>query len=232
MSTILLVLAGPLQSWGTNTRFNRRGSERFPTKSAVVGLVAAAQGRRRTDPVEDLAGLRFGVRIDQPGRVIVDFHTATPSGAKEDAMLSYRHYLEDAVFLVGLQGQLGLLEGIREALRSPRYLPYLGRRSCPPARPVFEAILGEGLEVALASHPWQASRPTRRKTSGSSVRLPLIMDAAVGTRSSERLADRPISFDTRARTYGWREVERCFVDVAVSGSAAGFHDPMAILGGA
>lgn len=75
-SVLVLRLAGPMQSWGSSSRFTRRSTEAFPTKSALVGLLAAAQGRRRSDPIEDLAELRFAVRVDQPGQLLRDFHTA------------------------------------------------------------------------------------------------------------------------------------------------------------
>jgi len=67
MSTLLLRLAGPLQSWGVDAKFDRRGTERAPTKSGVIGLVAAALGRLRNESVEDIQALRFGVRVDREG---------------------------------------------------------------------------------------------------------------------------------------------------------------------
>ena len=76
MTVLLLRLAGPLQSWGVKSRFTVRATELAPTKSGIIGMLAAAVGRRRTDPIEDLLSLRFGVRKDQPGRVIRDFNTA------------------------------------------------------------------------------------------------------------------------------------------------------------
>ncbi|MGQ4818899.1 type I-E CRISPR-associated protein Cas5/CasD, partial [Enterococcus faecium] len=96
----LLTLTGPLQSWGSASRFVRRGTEPAPIKNGVVGLLAAAQGRRRADPVEDLAALRFGVRIDQPGRLVRDFQTERRADGTS-LPLSYRFYLADAVFLAG-----------------------------------------------------------------------------------------------------------------------------------
>ena len=74
--TLPLVLAGPLQAWGSSSRFARRGTENAPTKSGVVGLLAAALGRERTADVSDLAALRFGVRVDQPGTRVRDYQTA------------------------------------------------------------------------------------------------------------------------------------------------------------
>jgi len=51
-----------MQSWGVESRFVRRTTSPHPSKSGVIGLLAAAQGRRRTDPVEDLLQVSFGVR--------------------------------------------------------------------------------------------------------------------------------------------------------------------------
>ncbi|MFD6425863.1 type I-E CRISPR-associated protein Cas5/CasD [Streptomyces sp. NPDC060198] len=72
---LLVRLAAPLQSWGVASRFSHRDTHVRPTKSGVVGLCAAALGRQRTDPVDDLAALVFGVRADHPGTPVRDYHT-------------------------------------------------------------------------------------------------------------------------------------------------------------
>ncbi|MBV5329025.1 MAG: type I-E CRISPR-associated protein Cas5/CasD [Chlorobium sp.] len=41
---LLLWLEGPLQSWGHDSKFGRRDTLAFPTKSGVLGLVCAALG--------------------------------------------------------------------------------------------------------------------------------------------------------------------------------------------
>jgi len=74
--TLLLKFVGPMQSWGSRSRFDLRDTEQFPTKSGVLGLVAAALGRSREKPIDDLAKLRFGIRIDREGIVRYDFQTA------------------------------------------------------------------------------------------------------------------------------------------------------------
>ncbi|MEO3862796.1 type I-E CRISPR-associated protein Cas5/CasD [Acrocarpospora sp. B8E8] len=84
-ATLLIRLAGPLQAWGTGSRFLHRDTDpERPTKSGVLGLLAAADGHHRdqhdTDypdalPLAILAKLRFGVRADRPGVLIRDFHT-------------------------------------------------------------------------------------------------------------------------------------------------------------
>lgn len=45
MSYVLLWLEAPLQSWGANSKFNRRTTVSFPTKSGVLGLVLSAMGK-------------------------------------------------------------------------------------------------------------------------------------------------------------------------------------------
>ena len=47
MATLLLRLAAPLQSWGSDSKFETRKTDREPTKSGVVGLLAAALGLPR-----------------------------------------------------------------------------------------------------------------------------------------------------------------------------------------
>jgi CRISPR system Cascade subunit CasD len=80
MPTLLLRLAGPLQSWGSISKFDTRMTNSEPTKSGVIGMIASAMGRSRSESVSDLISLRFGVRADQTGRccVISTQHTAYP----------------------------------------------------------------------------------------------------------------------------------------------------------
>ena len=72
MATLLLRLAAPLQSWGSDSKFETRKTDREPTKSGVVGLLAAALGLRRddTEGLARLNGLRFAVRADQEGSLL------------------------------------------------------------------------------------------------------------------------------------------------------------------
>ncbi len=158
MTVLLLHLAAPLQSWGTSSRFVRRNTDRWPSKSGVIGMLAAAKGLRRTDPLEDLLSLRFGVRVEQPGRLERDFQTARTRDGSESMPLSYRFYLADAGFLAALEGDEELLAGLKDALRRPVYPVYLGRRSCPPAAPVVLGLRDGTVEEALRAEPWRASR--------------------------------------------------------------------------
>lgn len=212
---LLLRLAGPLQSWGSSSRFTRRGTDPQPTKSGIVGLLAAADGRRREDPIEDLSGLRLGVRVDRPGILIGDFQTARRpsgvSGASDVSMpLSTRYYLSDAVFLAAVEGPETLIRGLDEATRRPRFALALGRRSCPPAGQFALGVTTETLEEALASHRW-LGRPMRTRRSWQPPeRLLVVRDLAIGEDPSgaEREHDVPLSFASRQRKFGWRWVRR------------------------
>lgn len=140
MATLLLRLAAPLQSWGSDSKFETRKTDREPTKSGVLGLLAAALGLRRddTEGLARLNGLRFAVRADQEGSLLVDFHTAK---SRDTSYVTYRHYLQDAVFLAGLESEdEALLRELEAALRHPVYPLYLGRRSCPPTLPLCLGI--------------------------------------------------------------------------------------------
>lgn len=162
MPTLLLRLAGPMQSWGTTSRFDERDSQLEPSKSGVLGLVCAALGRDRAEPVDDLARLKMGVRVDREGLLMRDYQTATgvvSAAGKVDmerTVISPRYYLADAAFLVGLEGDdRGLLECIHVALRVPVWPLALGRKSFPPGEPVWlkDALRDEGLRDALLAWP-------------------------------------------------------------------------------
>ncbi|GAB2456921.1 type I-E CRISPR-associated protein Cas5/CasD [Nocardioides hungaricus] len=233
MSILLLRLDGPLQAWGDASRFVRRHTRAEPTKSGVLGLLAAAQGRRRTDPVEDLASLRFGVRVDQRGRLIRDFQTAIRrTRARSEAMpLSYRYYLADAVFVAAVEGDDALIAGLDEAVRQPAFPLYLGRRSCVPSgEEISLGTRSAGLLEALRAEPWLA-RPWYQKQQGRTVHLELVVDALPGSASTETARDVPESFDPTRRDYGWRSIERPLPEAVDNPLGRAEPDFFAALGG-
>ena len=132
MATLLLRLAAPLQAWGADSKFETRKTGREPTKSGVIGLLAAALGLRRDEreALLRLTGLRFGVRVEREGQLLVDYHTAKTRDEKT-SYVTYRHYLQDAVFLAGIEStDTALLQQLQQALLHPAFPLYLGRR-CP-----------------------------------------------------------------------------------------------------
>jgi CRISPR system Cascade subunit CasD len=234
MTVLLLRLAGPLQSWGSAARFARRGTENAPTKSGVLGLLAAAQGRSREADLSDLTALRFGVRIDQPGSRMRDFHTAHHADSGKSMPLSERFYLADAVFVAGVEGDAELIRNLHRALLEPRFLPYLGRRSCPPSRPLTMGDPQESvsLEEALRRAEWQASdwyvaqlARTARYGDGPAGPEPLelLLDSLPDETPHLSLRDKPVSFDPRHRQYALRGVR------TEQTTAPAHHDPTAAL---
>ena len=162
MPTLLLRLAGPMQSWGTTSRFDERDSQLEPSKSGVLGLLCAALGRDRAERVDDLAALRMGVRVDREGMLMWDYQTATGvinAAGKVDlhrTVISPRYYLADAVFLVGLEGRdRTLLEHIQMALHRPVWPLALGRKALPPSSPIglVDGLRDQPLRDALAAYP-------------------------------------------------------------------------------
>lgn len=204
MPTVLLRLAAPMQSWGVDSVFNTRSAGIAPSKSAVIGLVASAMGRRRGDALEDLSDLRFGVRVDQPGRMMRDYQTVRNPKKDEVMFTTDRYYLSDAVFLAGLEGDDGIVSDIESALRSPAFPPFLGRRSCPPTQPLSLGVRDTGLVEALTQEGWLASAWYRRR-SPSKVSLEAVLDSE-GAQADSLVRDVPESFDPRRRAYGYRQV--------------------------
>ena len=90
-SILLLRMEGPMQSWGTRSRWDPRDTGLEPTKSGVIGLIGCAMGLDRDDPeLEKLdRDLLFGVRIDRPGVVSTDYQTVT--GYHRTAAGDFKH---------------------------------------------------------------------------------------------------------------------------------------------
>lgn len=225
MSALLLRLAGPMQSWGTQSRFTDRDTGHEPSKSGVVGLLCAALGRGRDDGVEDVATMTMGVRVDVEGKVERDFQTALEvrkaDGRSTGTVVSSRAYLADASFLVALQSDDTELVGrLAEALVSPVWPPALGRKSYVPALPVLEGTSREPIPDIMRRHPWhcwshrQAVQARRAAESGEPWQLRVVRDDESGTSLDTRL-DHPVCFSPENRTYRSRPVVTEFVPLDV-----------------
>jgi CRISPR system Cascade subunit CasD len=231
-----------MQSWGEESRFARRNTNDAPTKSGVVGLLAAALGRRRTDPIEDLLGLGFGVRVDQPGQIERDFQTALSLDKTHAYPLTERFYRSDAVYLAGVEGEEPLVRSLHEAVLRPVYPLYLGRRAYAPVGPLALGIHDQPLWEVLHEHPWEAA-PWWRRRQGPEPALDLLVDAVAVPASvtTDRIVsthrDVPVSFDPVRREYGWRTVERHQVKVVndlarhAAQDRPPSHDPYQAFGG-
>jgi CRISPR system Cascade subunit CasD len=157
-----------MQSWGTTSRFDQRDTGKEPSKSGVIGLLAAALGidRENWTDLEPLTHLSVGIRHDRPGVPKRDYQTAqhiisADRSKIHETAVTTRDYLADAAFLVGLAGaDRALLERANYALRNPTWFLALGRKSYVPSETIW---LNNGLQDiplrdALVRWPWIASQ--------------------------------------------------------------------------
>jgi len=216
MATLLLCCAAPLQSWDTQSRFGVRTSGREPSKSGIVGMLCAALGRARNEPIADLTALTMGVRVDREGSILRDFHTAGKGGylraggaiEQTNLITSTRYYLADAAFLVGLAGDKALLQELHAALFNPHWMLCLGRKACPPSLSVYlpDGLRDEELLVALQNYPWLGELSWQYKNLD---RVRIVLDDAKG---SQVLRDHPISFEKGKRDFAPRRIRTDFID--------------------
>lgn len=220
MATLLLQCVAPLQAWGTYSQFSVRDTGREPSKSGIIGLLCAALGRQRddTDTIAQLAALEMAVRVDCEGRILRDYHTAGLDGyfnasgkvTRSSLITSDRYYLMDAAFLVALSGETMFLRELHEALRDPHWMLSLGRKSCPPSRPVYIPARcwdwGKSADNLFETYPWLGRSPRLYADIG---RVRVVHDDPNG---SETRHDVPLNFAYAARQFAYRNVTTRFID--------------------
>lgn len=167
MPLLVFQLQAPLSAWGDTAVGEYRPSHDYPGISALVGLLGAALGLRREDEAAH-ATLRdaygYAVGVQSSGTLLRDYHTAQvpsqaslkkrPHASRRDELaiprhdlntvLSTRDYRQDAGFLVAIQASEGSpypLEMLADALRTPCFVLYLGRKACPPGAPLHPQII-------------------------------------------------------------------------------------------
>jgi len=167
MQFLVFQLQAPLAAWGEPAVGEFRGSADYPGESALIGLIGAALGVRRVEEGKHSAlraGYGFAVGVQSPGRMLRDYHTAQvpgrstlkgrPHATRKDELavprhelntiLSTRDYRQEAACLVAVQPSEvapHTLDELADALRRPRFVLYLGRKSCPPAAPLFPQVM-------------------------------------------------------------------------------------------
>jgi len=179
-------LYGPLAAWGDIAVGEQRPSTPHPSKSAILGLVAAALGIRRHEDDKHLSladGYGYAVRVDAGGVLLRDYHTTQIPGStsrlkhlrtRRDetrdrdnlyTVLSTRDYRADALFTVCLgenPGSCYRAEVLAEHLNQPRLPLYLGRKSCPLALPLLpRCIAAQDFETALRFYDVEQSEAQR-----------------------------------------------------------------------
>lgn len=150
---LLFTLHAPLTSWGEIAVGEMRGSWDRPSRSAVLGLVAAALGLTRDAQADHDAldsGYGVAVRLDAPGAPMVDYHTAQTVAenvarrlgpttrarllvaGEPRTILSRRWYRQDTVATVALWAKDGArwpLAELADALGNPTFTLYAGRKA-------------------------------------------------------------------------------------------------------
>lgn len=187
---LLLWLEAPLQSWGHDSRFGRRDSLDFPTKSGVFGLLCCALGAggeqadwllRWAD--RDLQICAY-VRKDRQGKpvqrlpLLRDFHMVgsgyddqdpwaslmipkTSEGKKAvggGTKMTYRYYLQDMAYAVALQGPKDELQTLADAVASPVWDLYLGRKNCVPTEFLAQQVHADARAAFAAADELAASK--------------------------------------------------------------------------
>jgi CRISPR system Cascade subunit CasD len=157
MQFLLFTLYAPFAAMGEIALGERRMGYARPTRSGVLGMVAAALGWKRDDPGHARLdeSVNFAVRIEVPGRPFTDYHTAQTPQQRRNAVLStrraelqvddlntvlsVREWRSDALYTCALWPRADPLIGlemIADALRQPRFTLYLGRKAGPLGLPL------------------------------------------------------------------------------------------------
>lgn len=165
-------LYGTMASWGTIAVGEERQTWSYPTKSAIVGLVAAGLGVRRRDwkRQRELAeALELTVVVMESGMLLRDYHTVQVSPQRRkiryrtrkaalesgelETILSSRSYMTDGDYLILLRLRSPIsstLEDIGRSLAKPAFVQYLGRKACPPCLPMQpQTIEAEDVRSAI-----------------------------------------------------------------------------------
>lgn len=230
MSTLLLRLAAPMQSWGVDSKFDTRNTEREPTKSGVLGLLAAALGIRRddTEALKALNHLRYGVRIDREGKLLCDYHMAheeefwKPSHDGKYSHVTYRYYLCDAVFICGLESDdEELLKEYEYALKHPAFPLFLGRRSCPPTLPLVLGIRDMDLDTVLQTEPLLIENPDAN--------IRIVKEADRSDRTAGLSRDVPVSFSPLRREFEYRRFKEMMIPARTPAEPETEHDAFSVL---
>jgi CRISPR system Cascade subunit CasD len=174
---LVFQLYGAMAAWGDIAVGEHRPSQGHPSKSAIMGLLAAALGiRRDEDDRHQALTQNYGVAIcvQAAGEILRDYHTIQVPGGKRtyatrrdellmdslnlNTILSQRDYRMDAVYQVAIWGKNEALpfslEQLIQALQQPVFALYLGRKSCPLSLPLQAKLIHSStLQQAFEQYP-------------------------------------------------------------------------------
>lgn len=174
-SYLLLWLEGPMQSWGYDSKFSRRDTLGFPTKSGIYGLLLAAMGRSGEQKLllSELSKMKQEIvcyinsDLDIRSPLLMDFHMVG-SGYDEKnswetlhipkkadgksavgggSKMTYRYYLQDQTFAVIQELPFEYQEEIKRGIEQPVFSLSLGRKNCIPTEFIYQGIY-QSVELA------------------------------------------------------------------------------------
>ncbi len=165
-SYLLLWLEAPLQSWGSDSRFGRRGTLEFPTKSGILGLLCCALGAggEQRELLMEMGPLRQTVLSFRKSKervtLLRDFHMVGSGYNDQDpwetllipkktdgkpavgggSKITYRYFLQDAAFAIVLEVPSSKTTLFSDALENPCWDIYFGRKCCAPTDFIYRGL--------------------------------------------------------------------------------------------
>lgn len=222
MKYLALYLRGPMQSWGASSKFGDRGTLDAPTRSGLLGMVAAACGIDKNDEAHDrewlsrATGLSLSVLAFRRGDRMKDYHTvgarhdkdnpwqrrmiptAAESGKpKPNATLTSRDYLTDSVFGAIFTGDDAFVAEMAAGLSNPVWGVWFGRKSCIPTEPVFAGVFDSkeaATESLLSRLRGSLERGGGKVAGKEGEKTVFTVDETSSNDSEDMLLDVPVSF--------------------------------------
>ncbi|QYN43654.1 type I-E CRISPR-associated protein Cas5/CasD [Gilliamella sp. ESL0441] len=173
---LIFQIYAPLTSWGEPAVGEVRHSNIIPSRSAVLGFLAAALGIRRDDECIDAFNQHYHVAVRpfvDKSRWFSDFHTVQmPKANKKEVfytrfdeirrnpqdletLLTKREYYNDVYYQIVITETKGApysVEQIKQALLTPVFHLYVGRKNSPLSLPlapvIYEGLLSDAFVFA------------------------------------------------------------------------------------
>ena len=234
MKHLALYLIAPLQSWGAASKFGERGTLDAPTRSGLLGMLAAACGVDKNDTARErdwlvrAAGLVLSIYAFRRGNRLTDYQTVgshydtddpwqrrmiptAADGKPRTTDVTHRDYLSESIFGAVLSGDEVFISKLADGIANPIWGVWLGRKSCIPTEPVFAGVFDSdetARDALIARFHASRSRSTA-KGMGKEVDSPVFSVIETGAEDAEELVfDVPTSFGQRKyRTRRIRHLE-------------------------
>lgn len=228
---LFLWLEAPLQAWGSDSKFGRRETLEFPTKSGILGLVCCALGAvgEQQELLAEFAGLKqiaisFQFLKQTNEGQLRDFHMIGSGYDSNDpwqsllipktgdgkpavgggTKITHRFYLQDAKFAIILEVPEGISDNVCNALQNPVYDMYLGRKCCAPSEFIFQ---GSYPSIEETENAIVGFIKDRSDSENSLVEVFRVVDGAIPEGDTFTLNDVPVQFG-KVKKYRDRRVTK------------------------